>query len=135
MTPVSDLPAYPSEDAVISGVNAELMKLLFPASVEEITLKAGEQRQAALLSGRATATDIAAGSRWVRRSRRCSSRGRARMGCGPPAGHRRSGSRWRMGDGARRDCLEEHGQSSAAAHAAGIRQCPGLDDDAGGDRH
>ena len=61
LTPVSDLPAYPSEDAVMSGVNAELMKLLFPASVEEITLKAGEQRQAALLSGRATASDIAAG--------------------------------------------------------------------------
>ena len=61
LTPVSDLPAYPSEDAVMSAVNAELMKLLFPASVEEITLKAGEHRQAALLSGRATASDIAAG--------------------------------------------------------------------------
>ena len=61
LTPVSDLPGYPSEDAVMSGVNAELMKLLFPASVEEITLKAGEHRQAALLSGRATASDIAAG--------------------------------------------------------------------------
>ena len=59
--PVSDLPAYPSEDAVMSAVNAELMKLLFPASVEEITVKAGEHRQAALLSGRATASDIAAG--------------------------------------------------------------------------
>ena len=61
LMPVTDLPAYPSEDAVMSGVNAEMMKLLFPASVEEITLKAGEQRQAALLSGRATASDIAAG--------------------------------------------------------------------------
>lgn len=61
LTPVSDVPAYPSEDAVMSAVNAELMKLLFPASVEEITLNAGEQRQAALLSGRATASDIAAG--------------------------------------------------------------------------
>jgi hypothetical protein len=56
-----DVPAYPSEDAVMSGVNAELMKLLFPAYVELITLKAGEQRQAALLSGKATASDIAAG--------------------------------------------------------------------------
>ena len=45
----------------MSGVNAELLKLLFPAFVEEITLKAGEQRQAALLSGKATASDIAAG--------------------------------------------------------------------------
>jgi hypothetical protein len=45
----------------MSGVNAELMRLLFPAYVELITLKAGEQRQAALLSGKATARDIAAG--------------------------------------------------------------------------
>ena len=61
LMPVTDLPAYPSEDAVLSGVTAELLKLLFPAYVETITLKAGEQRQAALLSGRATASDIAAG--------------------------------------------------------------------------
>jgi hypothetical protein len=58
---VTDLPAYPSEDAVLSGVTAEMLKLLFPAAVEEITLKAGQQRQAALLSGKATASDIAAG--------------------------------------------------------------------------
>jgi membrane-associated phospholipid phosphatase len=57
----SDLPAYPSEDAVLSGVTAEMLKLLFPASVEEITLKAAEHRQAALLSGRGTASDLAAG--------------------------------------------------------------------------
>jgi hypothetical protein len=61
LIPTNDLPAYPSEDAVLSGVTAELLKLLFPASVEEITLRAGEQRQAALLSGKATASDIAAG--------------------------------------------------------------------------
>lgn len=59
--PATDLPAYPSEDAVLSGVTAELLKLLFPASVEEITLKAGQQRQAALLAGKATASDLAAG--------------------------------------------------------------------------
>jgi hypothetical protein len=56
-----DLPAYPSEDAVLSGVSTEIMRLLFPAAVEEITLKAAQQREAALLSGRATASDIAAG--------------------------------------------------------------------------
>lgn len=61
LIPTNDLPAYPSEDAVMSGVTAELLKLLFPASVEEITLKAGEQRTAALLSGKASASDIAAG--------------------------------------------------------------------------
>jgi hypothetical protein len=61
LMPVTALPAYPSEDAVVSGVSAELLKLLFPTSVEEITRKAGEQRDAALLSGKATASDIAAG--------------------------------------------------------------------------
>ena len=82
LIPTDDLPAYPSEDAVMSGVNAELMRLLFPAAVEEITLKAGEQRQAALLSGKATASDIAAGSRWARPSPRCSSRVPARTAWG-----------------------------------------------------
>lgn len=61
LVPITDLPAYPSEDAVLSGVTAEMMKLLFPAAVEEITLRAGQQRQAALLAGKATASDIAAG--------------------------------------------------------------------------
>ncbi len=57
----SDLPSYPSEDAVMSGVTAEVLKLLFPAALEEITLKAAEQRNAALWSGKATPSDIAAG--------------------------------------------------------------------------
>lgn len=55
------LPAYPSEDAVLSGVTADLLKLMFPAAVEEITLKAAEQRYAALWSGKAAPSDIAAG--------------------------------------------------------------------------
>lgn len=58
---VTELPAYPSEDAVLSAVSTELMKLMFPTAVEEITLKAAEQRQAAMLSGKATASDLAAG--------------------------------------------------------------------------
>jgi len=61
LMPASSLPAYPSEDAVLSGVSAEMLKALFPAAIEEITLKAGEQRNAALWSGKATASDIAAG--------------------------------------------------------------------------
>ena len=61
MVAASALPSYPSEDAVLSGVTAEMLKLLFPASVEEITRKAAEQREAAILSGRATASDVAAG--------------------------------------------------------------------------
>lgn len=55
------LPGYPSEDAVMSGVSAEVMKLLFPGALEEITIMAAQQRNAALWSGKATASDIAAG--------------------------------------------------------------------------
>jgi hypothetical protein len=61
LMPVTDLPSYPSEDAVISGVTVEMLKSLFPAALEEITLKAAEQRNAALWSGKATASDLAAG--------------------------------------------------------------------------
>lgn len=61
LVPKTDLPAYPSEDAVMSGVTAEILKALFPAAVEEITLKAAEQRNAALWSGKASLTDISAG--------------------------------------------------------------------------
>jgi hypothetical protein len=57
----SDLPAYPNEDAVLAGVTSEMLKLLFPGSVEQIVREAAEQREAALLSGRATASDVAAG--------------------------------------------------------------------------
>ena len=61
LMPISNLPSYPSEDAVISGVTVEMLKVLFPAALEEITLKATEQRNAALWSGKATASDLAAG--------------------------------------------------------------------------
>ena len=61
LRPTSDLPSYPSEDAVLSSVSADMLKLLFPAAVELITRKAADQREAALLSGKATASDIAAG--------------------------------------------------------------------------
>jgi hypothetical protein len=55
----TNLPSYPSEEAVMSGVTAEMLKLLFPAAVEEITLRAADQRNAALWAGKATATEIA----------------------------------------------------------------------------
>jgi hypothetical protein len=61
LIPTDGLPAYPSEDAVLSGVTVELLKLLFPTSVDEINAKAIEQHQVAMLSGKATASDIAAG--------------------------------------------------------------------------
>lgn len=61
LAPVSDLPSYPSEDAVLSGVTVAMLQALFPAAVEEITLKGAQERESALLSGKATSSDIAAG--------------------------------------------------------------------------
>lgn len=61
LVPVTNLPAYPSEDAVVSGVTAEMLKVLFPAAIEEITLRAAEQRNAALWSGKASYSDISSG--------------------------------------------------------------------------
>jgi hypothetical protein len=61
LMPKIDLPSYPSEEATMSGAAAELLKVLFPAAVEEITKLAADQRNAAKWSGRATDSDISAG--------------------------------------------------------------------------
>jgi hypothetical protein len=61
LVPKTTLPAYPSEDAVMSGTAAEMLKFLFPAAVEEITRRAADQRNAALWSGKASSSDITAG--------------------------------------------------------------------------
>ncbi|HWW97202.1 MAG TPA: phosphatase PAP2 family protein [Edaphobacter sp.] len=61
LMPTTGVPSYPSEDAVEAAVNTVLLTLLFPTSVDEINAKAAEQQQAALLSGRASPSDIAAG--------------------------------------------------------------------------
>jgi membrane-associated phospholipid phosphatase len=61
LLPNSNIPSYPSEDAVEAGVNQALLLLLFPTSADEINAKAAEQQQTAILSGRATPSDIAAG--------------------------------------------------------------------------
>lgn len=61
LMPASGVPAYPSEEAVLAGVTVELLKALFPAAVEEITLRGAEQRNAALWSGKAAPSDLAAG--------------------------------------------------------------------------
>ncbi len=61
LMPISDLPSYPSEDAVISGVTVAMLQALFPAAVEEITRRGADQREAALLAGKASSSDVAAG--------------------------------------------------------------------------
>jgi hypothetical protein len=55
------LPSYPSEAAVLAGVTAEMMKLLFPDEIASIQQKAIEQEQATITSGAATRADITAG--------------------------------------------------------------------------
>ncbi len=61
LMPISELPSYPSEDAVISGVTVAMLQALFPAAVEEITRRGADQREAAQLAGKATSSDVAAG--------------------------------------------------------------------------
>lgn len=55
------LPSYPSEAAVLAGVTAEMMKLLFPTEIGNIELKARMHEDAAIMSGAATRSDIVAG--------------------------------------------------------------------------
>ena len=61
LMPDSNVPSYPSEDAVEAGVNAAMLKLLFPTNAIEIDALAAQQQQAAMLAGRASSSDIAAG--------------------------------------------------------------------------
>jgi membrane-associated phospholipid phosphatase len=57
----TDLPSYPSEAAVLAGVTAEMMKLLFPGEIASIQARLEEQELATIASGAATRTDITAG--------------------------------------------------------------------------
>jgi hypothetical protein len=61
LIPALDLPAYPSEDAVLAGVTSTILKSLFPVAVGDIDQAAADEQTAALLSGRAAPSDIAAG--------------------------------------------------------------------------
>ncbi|MBE7178923.1 MAG: PA-phosphatase, partial [Mucilaginibacter polytrichastri] len=61
MIPGSDLPSYPSEDAVVAGVTAEMMKLFFPTEISFIEQKAAEAEQARLLAGGNVRSDLVAG--------------------------------------------------------------------------
>lgn len=61
LIPKSNLPSYPSEDAVVVGVSVELMKLLFPGDQEYIQLKAEEHKHARIIAGANVRSDIEAG--------------------------------------------------------------------------
>ena len=57
----TDLPSYPSEAAVLAGVTAEMMKLLFPVEIASIQQKLEEAELAAIAAGAATRSDVEAG--------------------------------------------------------------------------
>lgn len=61
LIPQSDLPSYPSEDAVVVGAAVEMMKLLFPGDQDYIQQKAEEHKRARLISGANVRSDIEAG--------------------------------------------------------------------------
>jgi hypothetical protein len=61
LLPQSDLPSYPSEDAVIAGVAGEMMKLLFPGDQDFIQQKIEEHKKARLIAGANVRSDLEAG--------------------------------------------------------------------------
>ena len=61
LLPKSTLPSYPSEDAVIMGVSAELLKLLFPGDQDYIDQKATEHKLSRLIAGANVRSDLDAG--------------------------------------------------------------------------
>ncbi len=61
LVPKTALPSYPSEDAVVAGVTAEMMKLLFPTEVAFIEQKLEEEEECRILSGANVRSDITAG--------------------------------------------------------------------------
>lgn len=61
LIPKSDIPSYPSEDAVVAGAASEMMKLLFPGDQDFIQKKLEEHKRARLISGANVRSDLEAG--------------------------------------------------------------------------
>ncbi|MEO5593218.1 MAG: phosphatase PAP2 family protein [Chitinophagaceae bacterium] len=61
LIPKSDLPSYPSEDAVVEGASVEMLKLLFPGDQDYVQQKAEEHKRARILAGANVRSDIEAG--------------------------------------------------------------------------
>jgi PAP2 superfamily len=57
----TDLPSYPSEDAVVEGAAVEMLKLLFPGDQDYVQLKAEQHKRARLIAGANVRSDIEAG--------------------------------------------------------------------------
>ncbi len=61
LVPRSDLPSYPSEDAVVAGTAVEMLKLLFPGDQDYIQQKLEEHQHARIISGANVRSDLEAG--------------------------------------------------------------------------
>lgn len=66
LVPATNLPSYPSEDAVIAAVSVEMLKLLFPADIAYIQQKADEHMLSRIMAGMNTRSDIEAGIQLAR---------------------------------------------------------------------
>lgn len=61
LLPVSGLPSYPSEDAVVAAASREVLKFLFPGEVELLTQKADEHKNSRFWAGANVKSDVDAG--------------------------------------------------------------------------
>ena len=61
LIPASNLPSYPSEDATVTGVMSEILKLLFPGDQDFIQLKIEEHKRSRIIAGANVRSDIEAG--------------------------------------------------------------------------
>lgn len=61
LLPTSELPSYPSEDAVVAGVCVEMLKLMFPGEQDFIRQKAEEHIRSRVIAGMNVRSDLDAG--------------------------------------------------------------------------
>ncbi|WP_454802441.1 phosphatase PAP2 family protein [Mucilaginibacter phyllosphaerae] len=61
LVPKSALYSYPSEDAVVAGVTAKMMELLFPGDLDYIQKKVAEEKLYRIMAGANTRADMDAG--------------------------------------------------------------------------
>lgn len=61
LIPKNDLPAYPSEDAVIAVASCEVLTMLFPGEKDYLLAKAMEHQQSRLWAGTNVQSDLSAG--------------------------------------------------------------------------
>ncbi len=59
--PATDLPSYPSEDAVVAAASREILKFIFPREVANVTAKAEEHKNSRLWAGANVQSDLSVG--------------------------------------------------------------------------